>query len=114
MTPSTWATCTTPARMLDFLRGRASGRKLRLFACACCRSVLPLLADEESRSVVAVAERHADGLADADTLSVSRRLVEEAATRAWALWDGGTPQAEEAAAAAAGPEPAAAAARAAE
>jgi hypothetical protein len=75
MKPSTWATCTRPARLLEYLRGRASDRKLRLFACACARSVLRLVADEESRSAVSVAERHADGLADADSLAVARRFA---------------------------------------
>lgn len=44
MTESEWLTSTDPQKMLDFLRtqphmpGRVSERKLRLFACACCRA----------------------------------------------------------------------------
>jgi tetratricopeptide (TPR) repeat protein len=37
--------------MVEFLNGRASERKLRLFACACCRRVWHLLADPRSRLV---------------------------------------------------------------
>lgn len=70
MTESEWMTSGDPARMLDFLVHRShldmpwfvtpSDRRLRLFACACCRQVWHLLADERSRRAVEVAERFAD------------------------------------------------------
>jgi hypothetical protein len=63
MTEAQWLTCTDPERMMP---GSASKRKLRLFACACCRRLGPLLRDPRSRHAVEVAERCADGEATED------------------------------------------------
>src|SRR3954451_16776903 len=51
--------CTDFRLMLKALHGKASERKLRLFACACCRLVWHLLPDLCHRLVEAV-ERYAD------------------------------------------------------
>jgi hypothetical protein len=55
--------------MLKFLRGRASDRKLRLFACACCRRIWHFLADKPYRHAVDVAERFEERLANATDLA---------------------------------------------
>jgi hypothetical protein len=60
VTEAEWLKCTDPEPMLKSLRGRASARKLRLFACAGCQAVLPLLHDQYSRKAVKTAERYAD------------------------------------------------------
>ena len=78
MTEAEWIASTDPEPMLASLRGKLSSRKLRLFACACCRRIWHLLGDERSRSAVEVAERHADGLADGRQLSEAHALAEAA------------------------------------
>jgi hypothetical protein len=49
--------------MLEFVRGKASERKLQLLVVACCRRIWNLLADERSRRGVLASERYADGTA---------------------------------------------------
>jgi hypothetical protein len=61
--------------MLAFLRGRASERKLRLLACACCRRIWEELS-EPQREAVVLAERYADGLVAAAALREARVLAD--------------------------------------
>lgn len=61
MTESEWLDCTDPTPMLRFLEGKATARKLRLYACACCRRIWHHFTDEECRNGVEIAERFADG-----------------------------------------------------
>src|SRR5262245_10055596 len=64
MTEAEWLNCTDPRVMLDFLRGKASDRKRRLFACACHRRIWHLLGDAgDLRKAVELIERYADDLA---------------------------------------------------
>jgi hypothetical protein len=81
MTEAEWLVCNNPKAMRAFFvdQGKASERKLRLFACACCRRVWKELEDERSRRAVIVAERYADDLATAEEL-------ETASQAAWAVW----------------------------
>jgi hypothetical protein len=58
MTEHEWLTCTDPTQMLDFLRGKVTDRKLRLFGVACCREIWDWLND--SRKAVEIAEQYAD------------------------------------------------------
>src|ERR1700722_10504739 len=69
MTEQEWLECKDPMPMLEFLEGKASDRKLRLFAVASVRRVFHLLPEEHHRQPVSVAERYADGAATAEELA---------------------------------------------
>jgi hypothetical protein len=61
MTEQEWLGCIHPREMLEFLRGKASERKLRLFAVACCRQISHLIGTEDLARAVEVAEQFAEG-----------------------------------------------------
>ena len=71
MTESEWLEGTDPAPMLEFLGDKASDRKLRLFAVACCLRIWDLIPTAESRECVLAAERYADRTADGAELGAS-------------------------------------------
>jgi hypothetical protein len=75
MTETEWLACNDPEPMLQFLCGRASSRKLRLFAVACCRRFWYLFRAKSmraARAAVETAELFADG-------QVSQEEIEDAA-----------------------------------
>jgi hypothetical protein len=72
MTEEEWLESEIPQAMLRVVTPVTSPRKLRLFACACCRRVWHLLRDQRSRQAVEVAERYASGLAGEDELIIAR------------------------------------------
>jgi hypothetical protein len=81
MTEAEWLACREPVRMVWWLRGRTTDRKLRLFACGLGRRVWDRLRHDDLRRAVEVAERAADGHATAGELEA----VSDAAFRAVAL-----------------------------
>jgi hypothetical protein len=80
MTEAEWlADCYTLPMYLTFLQddgitqGAWGRRKLRLFACACCRRVWDLLPGGVCQQAVVVSERDADGRAGPGELAAIRR-----------------------------------------
>lgn len=78
MTEDEWVASADPTPMLESLTGALSLRKLRLFACGCCRRIWRLLCDQRSHAAVEVAERHADGFADDKQLANASAKAEQA------------------------------------
>ncbi len=77
-TEADWRACTDPDVLLRYVRGRTSARKLRLFACACCRRLDQLLVDDRSRQALSTSERYADGTATEDELRTAQRALKTA------------------------------------
>jgi hypothetical protein len=108
MTEAEWLTSSDPDQMLGCVLGKntflaswlrglrqtgneprprlADERRLRLYACACCRRIEDLMSDDRSRAAVEVAERDADGRADRTEVAAARqgamRAVEALSARA--------------------------------
>jgi hypothetical protein len=64
MTEAEWLACTDPDEMAEFLRRsgrRVSDRRMWLLACASCRRISQVIANEQGRAAVEAAERYADG-----------------------------------------------------
>lgn len=90
-----WLTSTDPETMLNWARAAIRGgttpsvlpdgyramseRMLRLWACAVCRSIWPLLADKRSRHAVEVAEAFADGEATQEEIERADDAATDAA-----------------------------------
>jgi hypothetical protein len=76
MTEEQWLTGKVPRKLLDYAevylkaaRTKAGRRKLRLYACACCRRIWASLPEEPHRRAVEAAEAHADGRLDGTGLA---------------------------------------------
>jgi hypothetical protein len=75
MTETEWLACQNPRQLFGALGDQLSERKVRLFACACCRAIWDRLPDDSSRQAVAMAERFADGRATAEELGQAYRAA---------------------------------------
>ncbi len=73
MTEVEWLAGEDPQVMLEYLRGTASNRKLRLFAIESVQPFLTLMTDPRSRNAVSTAEQFLDGNANAHQLTSAYR-----------------------------------------
>jgi hypothetical protein len=78
-----WATCDDPEEMLRWLqvignvaRTKGGKRRLRLFLCACCRRLLPLVGDDRAGRVIGLAERFADEAAGKADLAAGKGALD--------------------------------------
>ena len=86
MTEAEWLASCDPRKMLEFLRGKASERKLRLFACACCRRIWPLLNGTQDQRILDTVTSFADGLIGASEMVGQRRRATQGAV--WCAAEG--------------------------
>jgi hypothetical protein len=84
MTEAEWLPTEYQSELLKFVRGEASERKLRLFACAVTRREWRWLIRKRNRSAVEAAERFADGLATQEEMKQAAEGAYDN-SRSWAL-----------------------------
>lgn len=76
MIESQWLACERWDQMLDDgILKPVEDRNLRLFACACCRRIWPLIPDAESRTAVETAEAFADSMIGRAELTAAGNAV---------------------------------------
>ena len=69
-------------------RGDNYDRKLRLFACACCRRIWEEIPDSRSQNAVEMAERYADGFATEEEMNAASHMALDASDQAQAMdWE---------------------------
>jgi hypothetical protein len=82
MTEHEWQNCTDLELMVEFLWGKVSDRRLRLFAVASCRRIWHLLTDKRSQKAVEVSEKFAEGQASRQELAAARAAADKAHSEA--------------------------------
>jgi hypothetical protein len=76
MTELDWRTTTNPYDLLTHLEGRASRRKLRLFAGGVCRRLCGPYTDARVLQAIDTVEGYAEGLAGPEELATARAALE--------------------------------------
>src|ERR1700732_583186 len=83
MTETDWLASIDPMPMLEFLHGKLSDRKMRLFGVACSRRIWDQI-DVLGRAAAETAEQFADGLVGSEVLRAARLACKSAGqSAAW-------------------------------
>jgi len=89
LTEAEWLADTDASSLLHYLRQHqriskvvGGRRRLRLFACACCRQIWHLITAPRSRDAITISERFADGKASREELAAARQAAQQEARRA--------------------------------
>jgi hypothetical protein len=77
MIEETWLSCSDQNKMVEFLMGKVSDRKLRLLGVAFCRRMWHLIPEGPCRDAVRIAEDFADGLANDTERKEFRKRAQE-------------------------------------
>jgi hypothetical protein len=80
MTADEWLAIEDVSDLLRHIGTIKTGRKLRLFACACCRQIWRYIPDGTAQNAVEVSERYADGNATFRELQVAQRKARAVAS----------------------------------
>src|SRR5262249_18195998 len=78
VTEAEWLVCNDPNLMLASFPSKTSRRKMRLFACACCRRIWHLLIDDRSRIAVEKSELYTDQLINTNELGLAYNAAKDA------------------------------------
>jgi hypothetical protein len=94
VTEAEWLACKNPIQMLEFLQGKASARKHRLFGSACCRNIWKLITSESDRKAVEASEDYADGRIRLKDLKETRERTrqDEGSLSHWAVMAASRPR----------------------
>jgi hypothetical protein len=90
MTEAQWITWHHPTAILDKAGEKTTARKLRLFACACCRQIWELFG-QEARAAVEATERFIEGRASKAEVDTARTAAFTASLRDVSVWYGPIP-----------------------
>src|SRR5437868_6997402 len=91
ITHGEWVGHIDPNWILELIRSNATDRKLRLYACACCRRILHLLGNQHDHNTIQVAEAVADRLLPQSERIKALRAMTLSMRRQWGCPPGKLP-----------------------